>query len=126
MNVFVYGTLLTGESNHHIAAPHTKAVIPGTVRGRLYDIGTYPALVLSGDGADVPGEWISVSEEGLQAMDELEEYYGPGQMNVYERVWIKDAYGPAEGWVYVWPSSAGYPEIACASWRLHRNGKRGF
>ncbi|WP_409344692.1 gamma-glutamylcyclotransferase [Paenibacillus sp. MBLB4367] len=121
--VFVYGTLLSGQSNNHIAAPYTTASTPGTLRGRLYDIGDYPALVLSEDGLDVAGEWITVSDEGLRAMDDLEEYYGPGQANVYERVWIQDAYESWEGWVYVWLKAEGYPEIAPASWRLYRMGQ---
>ncbi len=46
ISVFVYGTLLVGESNHYVAEPFLLSVQPGAVRGRLYDVGHYPALAL--------------------------------------------------------------------------------
>ena len=54
---------------------------PGAVRGRLYDVGHYPALVrypsLHSEAQEgiVIGEWFEVTEEGLKAMDILEDYY---------------------------------------------------
>jgi gamma-glutamylcyclotransferase (GGCT)/AIG2-like uncharacterized protein YtfP len=122
MRVFVYGTLLTGESNHRIAAPFVRSVEPGAVRGTLYDVGPYPALVVGGeDDGTVAGEWLTVTEPGLRAMDALEEYYGPGDpRNDYERVRITDLDGVRSGWVYVWTDSRGCPKIASGSWRAHR------
>ncbi|WP_281885092.1 gamma-glutamylcyclotransferase [Paenibacillus sp. YYML68] len=120
--VFVYGTLLTGESNHHVVASYVRSVRPGVVHGSLYDVGAYPALVQehSASGRMVEGEWLLVEDAGLIAMDELEEYYGPGQSNDYERVWIRDAADESlEGWVYVWASSRGCPLIDKRSWREH-------
>ncbi|MCZ8523646.1 MULTISPECIES: gamma-glutamylcyclotransferase family protein [Paenibacillus] len=123
IRVFVYGTLLEGEANHEVVAPHLLSVRPGAVRGRLYDAGCYPALVLSGDvSADplIEGEWIVVSEEGLLRMDELEDYHGPGEDNDYERVWIRDAIKEErEGWVYVWRHPRGCPPLPSGSWRKY-------
>ncbi|MEK8132385.1 gamma-glutamylcyclotransferase family protein [Paenibacillus filicis] len=118
--VFVYGTLLVGESNHHIVAPYVLSVRPGTVPGCLYDAGEYPGLVLSGPGGGgmVRGEWIVIESEGLAELDRLEEYYGPGGPNSYERVWIRDGIREErEGWTYVWGHSQGYPAIEGGSWR---------
>ncbi|AMX83677.1 gamma-glutamylcyclotransferase [Geobacillus subterraneus] len=116
--VFVYGTLLTGEDNHHVAAPYVLAVCPGKVNGRLYNVGSYPALVLGEDG-EVEGEWLTVTEEGLKAMDELEDYAEGRDDNEYERVWVRDACQPVEGYVYVYPpeKAAGLPPIPSGSWR---------
>jgi gamma-glutamylcyclotransferase (GGCT)/AIG2-like uncharacterized protein YtfP len=123
--VFVYGTLLRGESNHGVAAPFLcGGIVPGSVRGRLYDVGDYPALVLVADANPVPGEWLKVTEEGLSAMDELEGYIGPGRENDYERVWVKDAVLDEQGWVYVWNDSRGFPEIRSGSWREHVRNRR--
>ncbi len=44
-------------------------------------------------------------------MDILEDYYGPGQSNEYERVWIADVNGLREGWVYIWQDVSGLIEI---------------
>lgn len=102
--VFVYGTLLVGEENHFVAAPYIRNIQPGKVKGRLYNVGAYPALVVEEEG-EVIGEWFTVTEEGLQAMDELEEYEEGGQHNEYERVWIKDLEQPIEGYVYIYPKT---------------------
>ncbi|WP_284641585.1 gamma-glutamylcyclotransferase family protein [Paenibacillus silviterrae] len=126
LRVFVYGTLLTGETNHHVVSPYLLSVRPGAVRGKLYDAGEYPALVLSGPEIreTVLGEWLVVTEEGLAAMDQLEEYYGAGCSNDYERVWIRDnREEELEGWVYVWMDSRGCSCIPSGSWRAHRDTK---
>lgn len=124
IDVFVYGTLLVGESNHHVAAPYLLAVEPGTVRGRMVDCGEYPALILDPEAGEVPGEWFTVSEEGLRHMDILEQYEGPGGCNEYERVRVRDAYRDREGWIYVWENERGCPVIASGSWREHRGVRR--
>lgn len=125
IQIFVYGSLLTGESNHHVAAPYLLEFAPGTIRGRLIDLGPYPALVRTDvhQGIDIQGEWFIVTEQGLRAMDELEEYYGPGKANVYDRIWVKDLYEEREGWVYVWHEDRGYPGIEGGSWRNHLKAK---
>ncbi len=62
----------------------------------IYDVGAYPALVIEEEG-EVIGEWFTVTKEGLQAMDELEEYEEGSQYNEYERVWVKDIEQPIKG-----------------------------
>lgn len=121
--IFVYGTLLTGERNHHVAAPFLLGVEPGRVRGRLYDAaqGRYPALVLDADGEWIEGEWFLVTPEGVTKMDELEAFLGPDHPdNLYERVMVKDADSGACGDVYVWRDPRGCPPIPGGSWRSYR------
>ncbi|GLI08125.1 hypothetical protein YDYSG_41550 [Paenibacillus tyrfis] len=127
IRVFVYGTLLVGESNHHVVAPYVLSVRPGRVRGALFDAGAYPGLVLSGCGSetDVEGEWLVVTQEGLNRMDELEEYYGPDARNDYERVWVRDIRREeCEGWIYLWNEPRGYPRINGGSWREYARRKQ--
>ncbi|MBE1441633.1 gamma-glutamylcyclotransferase (GGCT)/AIG2-like uncharacterized protein YtfP [Paenibacillus sp. OAS669] len=81
--IFVYGTLLQGETNHEVAKPYVEQLEKGCVRGALYNYGPYPGLVLAGEGS-VEGEWLLVSEEGLVQLDGLEDYHGPGQLNERE------------------------------------------
>lgn len=121
--VFAYGTLMTGEANHGVASPHLLSVEPGAVGGRLYDAGAYPALVVGGEEGEagrsiVRGEWLTVTEAGLLAMDELEEYFGPGDpRNDYERVLVRDIDGVRQGWAYVWNDSRGTAPIESGCWR---------
>ncbi|CAG7614948.1 hypothetical protein PAESOLCIP111_01764 [Paenibacillus solanacearum] len=125
--VFVYGTLLEGESNHHVVASYTLSSRPGVVYGKLYDCGDYPAIVLAGygDGDLVEGWWLIVTEEGLARMDALEEYYGPGMPNDYERIWVRDARREErEGWIYAWADSRGCPAISGRSWRKYRESRQ--
>ncbi|MBP1962458.1 gamma-glutamylcyclotransferase family protein [Paenibacillus aceris] len=119
ISVFVYGTLLVGESNHSVAAPYVQSVQPGAIFGRLFDVGPYPALLLTEENRDwhVVGEWLEVNEEGLQAMDVLEGYHGPGGSNEYDRVWIRDVSGLREGWVYIYPTVEGLKVINGSSWK---------
>ncbi|GIM46514.1 hypothetical protein DNHGIG_20630 [Collibacillus ludicampi] len=77
INVFVYGTLLTGERNHRVAEPYICSVQPGRVRGRLYDVGVFSALVLDETDRGIEGEWFDLEEEGLSVLDRLEGYHGP-------------------------------------------------
>lgn len=120
--LFVYGTLLSGESNHRVVSPYVLSVRPGVVRGALYDAGAYPAVVLTGmNEGRVSGEWLLITTEGLAKTDELEEYDGPGSTtNDYERLWIRDAdCEEREGWIYVWKDARGCPLIPSGSWRRH-------
>ncbi|ARU62528.1 gamma-glutamylcyclotransferase [Tumebacillus avium] len=121
--IFVYGTLLTGESNHTVAAPYLLQAEPGRVRGRLYDAaqGRYPALVLDPGGEWIEGEWFLVTPEGVARMDELEEFFGPDHPdNLYERVAVCDADTGQEGEVYVWRDHRSCPPIRGRSWRTYR------
>jgi gamma-glutamylcyclotransferase (GGCT)/AIG2-like uncharacterized protein YtfP len=76
---FVYGTLKRGQANFPLVAAAVRGVVPATIRGRLYDMGPFPALA-EGDEA-VRGEVLTV-EPGelprlLRALDELEGF-APG------------------------------------------------
>ncbi|MFC5469068.1 gamma-glutamylcyclotransferase [Cohnella suwonensis] len=132
IRVFVYGSLLPGQSNHGVVAPYLLAAREGRVRGFLVDAGEYPALLLdeagetSGDrehGGDrvqarfVRGMWMEVAPAGLPALDELEGFLGIGEDNDYERVRIADADDPdCAGWVYIWTDSRGYPAANVDWW----------
>jgi len=117
IKVFVYGTLLEGESNHHVVKPYLKGTSAGKLRGSLYDVGHFPALILDECDSEVQGAWFTVSVAGLRSMDRLEGYYGPNESNLYDRVWARDIENGEEGWVYVWRESKGLPLISSAPMR---------
>lgn len=90
INVFVYGTLRNGESNYNLIRDYVQTTKPAWVRGWLFDLGLYPAMI-EGKGW-VKGELIQLKdrEQALKILDELEDYYGPGNpANLYERIQLE-------------------------------------
>ncbi|SHH35381.1 Uncharacterized conserved protein YtfP, gamma-glutamylcyclotransferase (GGCT)/AIG2-like family [Thermosyntropha lipolytica DSM 11003] len=108
--VFVYGTLMQGEINHHIISDYALRITPAYIKGILYDLPYgYPALV-SGNGL-VFGELIELSDvrEAMSVLDDLEGYSGPGKDNLYEReiVTVQTIKGEhCLAWTYRWASRA--------------------
>lgn len=121
VEVFLYGSLLPGHSNHHVVTGTIRSSRPGRVEGRLVDFGAYPALVRDGmsasGGSAVRGLWIEVDGEGLAAMDDLEAFIGIEEVNDYDRIWTRDLDRPEQsGWVYVWESARGCPPVPGDYW----------
>jgi gamma-glutamylcyclotransferase (GGCT)/AIG2-like uncharacterized protein YtfP len=87
--IFVYGTLRKGYANHRIISDYVKRITPATIRGWMFNLGPYPAVV-QGDGY-VEGELIEFKEaefeKAFQVMDRLEGFSTPGSLyNHYERI----------------------------------------
>ena len=71
--VFVYGTLRRGGVRAMPELfPGSEFVGVASVRGRLYDFGEYPGLVLDGAGGAVAGEVYEVGGETLKMLDRIE------------------------------------------------------
>ena len=71
MNIFVYGTLMTGLQRQR-ALSRSHFIGNGTITGELYDLGRFPALV-KGD-SNVLGEVYEISEQTLNMLDQIESY----------------------------------------------------
>ncbi|WP_223835749.1 gamma-glutamylcyclotransferase family protein [Streptomyces venezuelae] len=107
---FVYGTLRPGEVNHDLflrgrTASEEPAILPDAA---LYDGPGYPYAVHR-PGTAVVGELITAAPGAygslLAALDQLEEYGGPGRPgNVYDRI-ARPALRPdgttVRAWVYL-------------------------
>jgi gamma-glutamylcyclotransferase (GGCT)/AIG2-like uncharacterized protein YtfP len=92
------------------------SVKPGNVRGRLVNVGPYPAMLLEATGI-VRGMWMEIILTGLPALDALEEFSGIEESNDYERVWITDADDlTLSGWVYIWTETRGFPYLEDDGW----------
>jgi gamma-glutamylcyclotransferase (GGCT)/AIG2-like uncharacterized protein YtfP len=74
--LFVYGTLLSGLSNHHHLQGAT-CLGPATLQGALFDLGEYPALLLTGKlstpSGPVLGELYKIEAAHWPHLDALEE-----------------------------------------------------
>lgn len=71
--VFVYGSLRRGGANAmERLFPRAEFVGAARARGRLYDLGEYPGLLVDEACAAVVGEVYEVDEETVRELDEFE------------------------------------------------------
>lgn len=109
--VFVYGTLLRGEVNHHLL---TQAEYLGSHRTAacfsLYLLRAYPGAVRGGATA-IQGEVYGLDHAGLRRLDRLEDY-----PELYDRQLLATPYGRA--WIYLFRGSVrDRPLIPGGDWR---------
>lgn len=95
MIVFVYGSLRKGFGNHRLLGNSTylKDV---SIKGMMYSLGPFPAVVLNRDGV-VHCEAYEVTTETLNNLDRLEDH-----PNWYRREEVTSDEGII-GWVYGMP-----------------------
>ncbi len=103
--VFVYGTLRRGGSNHFRMAG-AEFVAAGTITGRMYRIDWYPGLVLDEAGDEIHGEVFSVRPDQLSALDVFEglsagEIEGSEYRRVQTTVVQRDSQ-TLTAWVWEW------------------------
>ena len=87
LKVFVYGTLKVGGRFSTRFDTVRVSSKEGKIKGKLYDLGSFPAVKLEGN-SDVIGEvhTYSNAEEVEKAMDRIEGYNGPGKSyNLYNK-----------------------------------------
>ncbi len=82
--VFVYGTLRKGEERDiNRLRPAPRWIGQGSVAGVMHHLGSYPGLVLGGQGT-VHGEVYAVEAELERVLDEIEEVW-PQQTGEYAK-----------------------------------------
>jgi gamma-glutamylcyclotransferase (GGCT)/AIG2-like uncharacterized protein YtfP len=107
--IFVYGTLKRGQSRERCWPRAPLTVEPATVRGALYDLGPYPALV-QGDDL-VAGELWHLAPADLAVtlaeLDRVEGHSGRAD-DLYHRVTItcQTAAGPLAAWMYLFAQTS--------------------
>jgi gamma-glutamylcyclotransferase (GGCT)/AIG2-like uncharacterized protein YtfP len=111
--LFVYGTL-----RFDLASVETRSLLAGvkrisaaTVRGKLYDLGEYPGLILEEGGALISGEMLELgaAKTQLRALDAYEEF---AENAVSQSLFVRTkcravlADGQSvEAWIYVYNQS---------------------
>jgi gamma-glutamylcyclotransferase (GGCT)/AIG2-like uncharacterized protein YtfP len=111
MKIFVYGTLLRGEANHHFLQGAEFWGIDRLANAQLFDLGEYP-MILPGAGI-VQGEIYLVNEEILMKLDVLEEH-----PIVYCRTHVTLQSGTAAQVYWGRPQYvSGFPGITGGDWR---------
>jgi gamma-glutamylcyclotransferase (GGCT)/AIG2-like uncharacterized protein YtfP len=110
--IFVYGTLKRGEIRERCWPREPVKIEEGTVRGALYDLGPYPALV---EGTELVGGevWHFAAEDlaaTLSALDEIEGYRGAAD-DLYRRMIVEceTIRGKARAWTYMYARAREMP-----------------
>lgn len=104
--VFVYGTLKDSRRLRAMLRDVSRWRIlgTGTIVGRLYDLGPYPALVASSDASDrVPGLLVKLEsgDAGLARLDEYEDVAHGLYVRQQAEVRLDDD-SARQAWVYVY------------------------
>jgi gamma-glutamylcyclotransferase (GGCT)/AIG2-like uncharacterized protein YtfP len=94
--VFVYGTLRRGAS-HHFRMQCAEFVRAGSVRGQLFRVTWYPALLCGGTDL-VKGELYRVSSSSFAELDEFE---GCEYRRIKTEVLLEDG-ASEQAWVWEW------------------------
>ncbi|HDR8183928.1 TPA: gamma-glutamylcyclotransferase [Bacillus thuringiensis] len=85
-HVFVYGTLRKEQTNAHFMQGAICIADGAWTYGKLFDTNEgYPAMICSNEGK-VYGEVYEVNGVVLQKLDELEEYTGNAESDLYDRI----------------------------------------
>jgi len=105
-HLFIYGTLMQGESRWHWVEPHLAGtVVTGRIPGRLLHLGRYPGMLPAVGSEEVVGELVPTRLTGelIQTLDEIEGFLGYGEPgSLYRRV-IQEVQAGAEriwAWTY--------------------------
>ncbi len=75
--LFIYGTLHPDHAPREIAAAARRLTSAGraTIRGRRYNLGEYPGIILDSTGPAIPGELFTVPDAAtLAALDAYEDF----------------------------------------------------
>jgi gamma-glutamylcyclotransferase (GGCT)/AIG2-like uncharacterized protein YtfP len=92
--VAVYGSLLKGLGNHRVLGDSTL-VGKGTVKGfDMFSLGGFPGIK-SGGGSIKVEVYEVENQAGMDRLDCLEGYRGPGESNFYDRTTVPTEYGEA-------------------------------
>jgi len=134
-HLFVYGTLrkAVGHAMHRVLERAARMVGLATVRGALYDLGSYPGLVITGHDVDrVKGEVYALDPDGAEAaLALLDAYEGCAPSDPmpheYRRVRVQVTFDDGaddEAWTYVLNRPHGglpcIPGGDYIAWRRHR------
>jgi gamma-glutamylcyclotransferase (GGCT)/AIG2-like uncharacterized protein YtfP len=116
MKLFLYGTLMSGESNHRrLRGARLLATGRTEPRYTLVSLGRYPAL-LEGGTTSVAGEIYEVDDDLLRALDRFE-----GVPTLYRRAAIHLLGGEVVGGYLLARTRAEHDEvIPGGDWREHR------
>ncbi|MCW3116990.1 MAG: gamma-glutamylcyclotransferase [Chitinophagaceae bacterium] len=92
-HLFVYGSLLSGfkSAAYEYVSRYFTLISPAKIRGKLYDMGEFPAAVPTQEEIFITGELYLIKNESefSWALGQLDDYEGvtiePGEVQLYRR-----------------------------------------
>ncbi len=81
--LFVYGTLMPGESNYRLIERYVRSARAGCIEGVLVDLGAFPALI-AGDGI-ARGVVLELDDKAMAITDRLEGVHPDQNRSLYLR-----------------------------------------
>lgn len=122
-NLFVYGSLRSyfRSPAYDYIARYFDLIGDATVKGKLYDMGDYPAAVQDADGSTIKGELYRIKNERefAWAICQLDDYEGvlvePNESPLYRReiVDVATDRSAERAWIYWFNGDVnGMPQIA--------------
>jgi gamma-glutamylcyclotransferase (GGCT)/AIG2-like uncharacterized protein YtfP len=109
-HLFVYGSLMSGFKSpaYEYMSCYFNLVAPAKIRGKLYDMGEYPAAIPVNEDAFIKGELYRIKNEPefSYAIGQLDDYEGtkpePGEPQLYRREIADVMYNDTiiRAWVY--------------------------
>lgn len=131
-HVFVYGTLRAGEVNDIRVAARRNGIAPlrligtASLRGRLFDFGDYPGMVVDAAAGPVVGEVYEIDDALVAVLDEIEEVY-PGVEGLFLARETGVELGGARVHCRFYPvareSATGLAQITGGDWVAHRRSR---
>ncbi|MBS1577054.1 MAG: gamma-glutamylcyclotransferase [Bacteroidetes bacterium] len=109
-HLFVYGSLMSGFKSpaYEYMSRYFDLVAPAKIRGRLYDMGEYPAAIPAKDDIFIKGELYIIKNEPefSYAIGQLDDYEGtkpePGEQQLYRRDLVEVIHGNEITWAWVY------------------------
>ena len=121
--LFAYGTLIPGCEPAHMSpvCSRMERIGDATVRGTLYDLGSFPGVVVEGEGM-VRGVLLRVPRDAWAALDAYEGCPLPGgDGGLFERIRTTAHLATGEAlncWLYVYARDVGNrTPVASGDWR---------
>lgn len=128
--LFVYGTLRRDSVHelHQLLARHARFLGDARVRGRLFDLGSYPGMVLDQSSGLVAGELYEITSNWADVIARLDEYEGctaeDPQPHQYRRELVevlRPGGAPVTAWAYVLSRDPGdFPVIESGDYLSRR------
>ncbi|MGC4037977.1 MAG: gamma-glutamylcyclotransferase family protein [Chitinophagaceae bacterium] len=109
-HLFVYGSLMSGFKSpaYEYMSRYFNLVSPAKIKGKLYDLGDYPAAIPVNENVYIKGELYIIKNEPefSYAIGQLDDYEGvnpePGEPHLYYRELTEVVYdnSTTAAWVY--------------------------
>ncbi|MGB5944488.1 gamma-glutamylcyclotransferase family protein [Paenisporosarcina sp.] len=126
MNLFVYGTLLHGETNHHVLNGATLLYTGGVLQAKMYDTGNgYPTIELA-EGSTIVGDIYEIPDHMWLNLDDLEGHTGNPTTDLYSKeiVKVRTLDGLIEAVVYtICDESMKMVAIPSGDWKNYRQSQ---